>query len=169
MKQRVLPWLLTVLLVLATGCGQSAAEAGFSQADFYLTVGGKQYRCGDDMQAIIDDLGEEYDYSEGITCAYDDVDKTFAYDMAEFYTTPTADGDVVREIYTEDAAVTTSRNITVGAAKQEVLDAYGTDAEDTGYMLIYRLPGEGDAGAGSLCFELEEEKVIAVFITTEAI
>jgi len=157
-------------LFLMIGCGQGTAASGFTQADFYLNIGGVEYRCVDNIVTVIEKLGSDYAYAEGLSCAYDSVDKTFSYEFAEFYTNPLPEGDLVSEIYTENPAVSTSKGISVGAAKEDVLKAYGEDCEDTSNLLIYRVPGaNGEAGRGSLCFEMEGNEVIAIFVTTEPI
>ncbi|MDR2932921.1 MAG: hypothetical protein LBV27_07415 [Oscillospiraceae bacterium] len=157
---------LSMALLTFCACGQTASSAVFTQDDFYLDIGGAEYRCDDDIQTVIENLGPDYAYSEAISCAYDGLDKTYDYDMAAFYTNPLEAGDMVSEIYTEDPAVSTSRGITVGDGRDHVLAAYG-DGDDTGNMIIYRVPGE--AGRGALCFEMENDAVIAIFITTEPV
>lgn len=72
---------------------------------------------------------------------------------------------MVSEIYTESDTVTTTKAIAVGATKAEVLAAYGTATKDANNMLIYRLPDVQE----SLCFELENDAVVAIFLTMEAI
>ena len=94
----------------------------------------------------------------------------FTYEEATFYTNPMERGDTVSEIYTESADVTTSKGITVGATKDEVLAAYGDSAEDAGNMLIYRGDGQmGTSEGAALCFEMQGDTVAAIFLTLEAI
>lgn len=161
--KRMLTLLLTVLL-LACGCSQKPA-AGFTAEDLQLSVDGTAYRCGTQIETVIAGLGEDYEYAEGKSCAYDGLDKTYTYPTVEFFTNPLSDGDMVSEIYTESDTVTTSKAIAVGATKAEVLAAYGTATKDANNMLIYRLPDVQE----SLCFELENDAVVAIFLTMEAI
>lgn len=44
---------------------------------------------------VIDTMGEDYDYAEGKSCAYDGLDKTYGYEMAAFYTNSLKAGDIV--------------------------------------------------------------------------
>lgn len=170
MKQMVAGLLLAAALLLASGCGQGASSSGFTGQDFYLNINGHPYQCDDNIQTVIAGLGSGYSYSEALSCAYDGLDKTYSYDLAEFYTNPLPEGDLVSEIYTENPAVTTSKDISVGAAREEILAAHGADCEDTGNLLIYRVPGaKGEAGRGSLCFEMENDRAIAIFVTTEPV
>ena len=103
----------------------------------------------------------DYEYSEGKSCDYDGLDKTFFYEEVEFYTWPMSAGDLINEIYSTSPTVTTSKGIAVGAAKEDVLAAYGEGAEDTGYQLIYSADG------GSLSFDLEDDVVTAVYIAVQ--
>ncbi len=151
------------VLLAASGCSAAAEEGAFAQEDLLLTVEGNVFRCGDPIEAVTDALGSDYEYAEGRSCAYDGLDKTYAYPTVEFYTNPLAQGDMLTEIYTEDSAVTTSKGIGVGASRDEVIAAYGQPDEDDGYTLTYRV-SEG-AGEPALCFDLEGETVSAIFLT----
>lgn len=144
------------------GCGGENAPS-FSQADLALSVAGESFDCDTDIQAVVAALGEGYEYAEGKSCAYDGLDKTYAYEVATFYTNPLEEGDIVTEIYTEDSAVSTSKGISVGASRQAVLDAYGEPDEDDGYTLIYRVSDE--PGEPSLCFDMEGDTVFAIFLS----
>lgn len=155
-------WLFITILLLFAGCSQQPA-AGFAGADLVLTVSGEKFNCDTNITEVIATLGDGYDYAQGKSCAYDGLDKTYGYDTATFYTNPLSEGDIVTEIYTEDRSVTTSKGITVGASRQQVLDAYGEPDEDDGYTLIYRVSEE--PGEPSLCFDMEGDSVFAIFLT----
>lgn len=159
MKQ-ILAFALTLLLL--TGCG---AKAAFSADDLQLTIGGNAYQCGAKAETVLAQLGDGYEYAEGKSCAYDGLDKTYTYDTVTIFTNPLESGDTVSEIYTENETVTTSKGIAVGAAKSEVTAAYGAATEDANNMLVYRLPDRQE----SLCFELVDDRVVAIFLTMEAI
>ena len=164
---------LSILLALAaaltvslSGCSGSST----SDSDLVLNIGGDSYTCAVGIDTVTGALGEDYEYAEGLSCAYDGLDKTFTYEEATFYTNPMERGDTVSEIYTESTDVTTSKGITVGATKDEVLAAYGDSAEDAGNMLIYRGDGQmGTAEGAALCFEMQGDTVAAIFLTLEAI
>lgn len=160
--RRIFALLLAALCLLA-GCGQGGAA--FTQDDLSLTVDGNIYQCRVNIEDVIGDLGEDYDYAEGMSCDYDGMDKTFTFPQAEFYTNPLSEGDLVSEIYSDSEAVSTSRGITVGASKEDVKAAYGEPAKGDGYLMIYRLSEE--IGEPSLCFEMETDTVTAIFLTME--
>jgi hypothetical protein len=141
MKKYILVVLAVMLLVFTAGCtnAEAKAEAGFTEADLFLNINGQQYRCGINIEEIIAVFGDDFEYSEAISCLYEGLDKSFIYDIAQFYTYPARDGDYVNEIYTDSPEVTTSRGIRVGSTRDDVIAAYGDPAEDTGTLLIYEL------------------------------
>lgn len=169
-KRMAIRLLLPAILLLTSGCSQGTSSFDFTEKDFYLNIDGKEYRCDDNIQTVIANLGSGYSYSDALSCAYDGLDKIYSYELAEFYTNPLPEGDLVSEIYTENPEVTTSKGISVGATKEEILAVHGEDCEDMGNLIIYRVPGSnGKEGRGSLCFEMEGSEVIAIFVTTEPI
>ena len=117
--------------------------------------------------AVIEALGEDYQYAEGKSCDYDGLDKTYTYEAATFYTNPLAEGDLLAEIYSESPEAVTSKGISSGASKADVLAAYGDPAEQDEYILIYRASEE--IGSPSLCFELDGDTVTAVFLTVDPV
>ncbi|WP_195282403.1 hypothetical protein [Harryflintia acetispora] len=164
--RRFLAVFCAVAVFSLAGCsGQTIA--GFSENDLLLKIDGSAYRCRDSIETVVADLGDGYEYAEGKSCNYDGLDKTYTYENATFYTNPLPEGDLINEIYTESAAATTSRGIAVGAGKADVLAAYGEPAGQDAAILIYRLSEE--IGQPSLCFELEGDRVSAIFLTMEQV
>jgi hypothetical protein len=166
MKKTVLLFLLALVLLFA-GCGQ---KSGFGAEDLCLEVDGETYFLHSDVAAVLDTLGTGYEYAEARSCDYDGMDKTYLYDIAEFYTYPRGSSDMLNEIYSEDAAAETSKGIGVGASKEEVLASYGENCEDTGYQLIYNHREANDpAIGGSLLFDIEGGVVSAITVTNRAL
>lgn len=164
--KRIITLFCAVLLAALAGCAAKPA-AGFAESDLLLQVNGSTYRCRDNIQTVIAQFGESYDYAEGKSCDYDGLDKTYTYPVATFYTNPLAEGDLLNEIYSKSESVTTSKGLAVGASKADVLAAYGEPVEQDATLLIYRLSNQ--IGAPSLCFELAGERVSAVFLTLEQV
>ncbi|MCL2068527.1 MAG: hypothetical protein FWH00_01375 [Oscillospiraceae bacterium] len=134
--------LAAMLLVFPAGCGTDAAsktEPGFTEADLFLVTDGRQLRCAVNIEEVIAVFGGGYEYSEAVSCLYEGLDKSFIYDIAEFYTYPANGGDYVNEIYTSSPEVTASRGIRAGSTRDDVTAAYGQPAEDTGNLFIYEL------------------------------
>jgi hypothetical protein len=146
-------------LSLLVACGGKAGSGGVA-----LVIDGGEYGCGETVEPVLTAFGEGYEYAEGLNCAYDSVDKTFTYPHVTVYTVPLEEGDVISEIYTEDQSVATTEGVTVGMKKADVIAAHGDGFEDLGNLLVYRSPEQG-----ALCFEMDGDNVIGMFVTTEAI
>jgi hypothetical protein len=166
MKRIFLPILL-ILILLLSGCGQ---RAGFGAEDLCLEVNGETYFLHSDVAEVLQALGTGYEYAEARSCDYDGLDKTYLYDIAEFYTYPRGSSDMLNEIYSEDVSAETSKGIGVGDSKETVLASYGEDCEDTGYQLIYNHREANDpAIGGSLLFDIEGGVVSAITVTNRAL
>lgn len=154
------------LIAVLVGCGRKSA-AGFYENDLVLNISGNAFNCREDIQTVIDALGEGYGYAEGKSCNYDGLDKTYIYEDATFYTHPLPEGDMISEIYTDSAMASTSKGISVGADKADVLAAYGEPETQDEYLLIYRVSSQ--IGQPSLCFALEGNTVVSIYLTLEAV
>jgi hypothetical protein len=149
-----------ILIFTAAGCtGGTSSSPGITEQDLFLYIDGAPYRLGINIESVIADFGGGYKYAEARSCDYDGLDKTFIYEMAEFYTFPLSNGDMVSEVYSDNPLASTSKGIRVGSSKEEVLKAYGSDGEYDGYQLIYALEG------GSLCFDLDGGAVTGFYVT----
>lgn len=164
--KRAITVFLSVLMLTVTGCA-GKPSAGFSEGDLVLTVNDSAYHCRDNINTVIERLGDGYEYAEGRSCDYDGLDKTYTYEAATFYTNPLAEGDLLNEIYSDSESVVTSKGLSVGKAKADVLAAYGEPREQDATLFIYRASDE--IGAASLCFEFEGDTVSAIFLTMEQV
>ena len=158
-------WILTLILTL---CLCACGTGGFAEADLFLTVDGVNVTAKTEMDQILADLGENYEYSEAISCVYEGMDKTFDYENLSLDTYPDGDSDRLREIYCVGGNVTTSKGITFGATKAEIIAQYGKDYVEAGATLSYELPVKNaDNLPASLYFVLEDDAVTAIAMTTE--
>lgn len=167
MKKSAIALAVLCLLAALSGCSNQQGTAGFTENDLVLTVAGKEYRTRNNIETVIENLGDGYQYAEGKSCNYDGLDKTYTYESATFYTNPLAEGDLLSEIYSESPDAATSKGISPGASRADVLAAYGEPTEADDFILIYRAGEEQNAPA--LCFELENDTVISVFLTVEPV
>ena len=159
-------WIVTLVLSLCLcACG---SNGGFSEADLSLTVDGVSVTAKTEMQEILADLGDDYEYSEAISCVYEGMDKTFDYENLSLYTYPDGDSDRLMEIYCVGGEVTTSKGITFGATKAEIIEQYGKDYVEAGATISYELPTQNAENLpASLYFVLEDDAVAAIAMTTE--
>jgi len=153
-----------------SGCEQDAqAASAFGPDDLTIYLDGTRYYLDMDILDVIAVLGDDYDFAQSISCEHDGYDKSFLYDGIEFYTYPLPHGDIVFEIFTTDPGASTTRGIRIGATAEEVLAAYGSDGVVNDFEIVYSLPACADFPVGaSLCFDLRDGVVTAIFATARA-
>ena len=116
MKKTIMLTAAVCAAVFLGGCS-SRETAGFTEKDLVLTISGTEYHSRDNIEDVIANLGDGYQYAEGKSCNYDGLDKTYTYTEAIFYTNPLGEGDLLSEIYSNNGAVSTSKGISIGADK----------------------------------------------------
>lgn len=155
---RILALVLALVLALAlTACGgstsgeepyddgkdvktpeQAAAEMmgkPFNNSfDMCVVIDGKIYPVRVDSASVLSALGENCEKTETISCVYDGYDKTFEYDGIIVSTVPVDGKDVIEMFTITGPEYKTTRNITVGATREEVIAAYGENYWDDGYV-----------------------------------
>ncbi len=99
-----------------------------------VVINGKAYPVRVDSAEVLSVLGDGYTYGETVSCVYDGYDKTFAYDGITVSTVPDGGSDIIEMFTITGAAYTTTRGITVGATRDEVIAAYGENYFDDGYL-----------------------------------
>ena len=114
--------------------------AAINEEDFVVVIGGGELTFDMTMDSVFELLGTEYEYSEAISCAYDGMDKTFAYSDIEVYSWPDGEIDRVSEFLILSDICTTARGITVGSTLDNVISAYGQGTE-VGSMVEYEALG----------------------------
>ena len=112
------------------------AAVAFNSGDLTFYIGEKQIRLDDNISVIRDALGKPVDYDEIESCAYDGLDKFYAFKGVEVNTLP-INGDSICSIDAFDDTVKTSKNITVGSALAQIEAAYGKDHTYENGVLIY--------------------------------
>lgn len=157
-----LPVVLLLLLVFS-GCSGKTAQT----VEPALTVSGTEITGETAVEDVLALLGEEYEYYEAISCVYDGMDKTYTYEDCIVYTYPMEDGDHLMELYCTGDDVS-AQGIAVGASRDDVIETFGDGYSEEGAMLIYSLePSSSNNAPASLYFELADDTVTAVAMTTE--
>lgn len=172
--------LIGLISVLFAGCGgneQSPGDANtpaapdmgtFSEADIALIIGGETFRCGEDVTGLLKKLGDDYTYSEAISCAYDGLDKAFSYDDFDVYTYPDGDTDRVSEITVYTAGVNTPKGLKVGDTVEDLERLYGKGYTEEGITLVYEIePKQDNAEGASLYVVVEDGVISSIAITAE--
>jgi predicted small secreted protein len=182
MKRRVAFFAAVLLMfTVLTGCNSkervqgnddssgAAAAGSFSAADIALDINGKTYRCGDDVAPLLKELGDGYEYSEAISCAYDGLDKTYTYDNVDVYTYPDGDIDRVSEITAYGTDASTPKGLKVGDTVERMEELYGAGYSEEGITRIYEIPPKQENAQGaSLYVTLDDSgKIQSIAITAE--
>lgn len=160
MKRKIA--LITVLLMVfavLSACGGSEGNtessqtqstnqtAGFSAEDLSVTVKGVNYKLRVDSAPILAALGDEYEYTEVISCVYDGKDKTYTYPGIAVNTVPVEGKDIIEMFTLIDSTYTTSRGIKVGDTRDKVISVYGDKYFDDGYLTYSTTNDEKDIEA----------------------
>lgn len=112
-----------------------------AKGDLVVSAPGGQIEFDQHIDDVLAVLGNDYEYYEAISCAYDGMDKTFAYDGLDIYTYPDGQDDYVVEMIITSDSYKTTRDITVGSTRDEVIAAYGEDFSETAVMIEYEADG----------------------------
>ena len=120
------------------------------------------------MSDLLKKLGDNYHYSEAMSCAYDGMDKIFSYEEYDVYTYPDGDIDRVSEIsiYTADAA--TTKGLKVGDSVERMEELYGAGYVQRGITLVYEIPTQIEGAQSASLFVVAQDGVIeSISITAE--
>ena len=170
---------LCIILTFAVGCDNDeqvpatnspdVSDLGsFSERDIALEIGGEVFYCGEDVSDLLKKLGDNYHYSEAMSCAYDGMDKIFSYEEYDVYTYPDGDIDRVSEIsiYTADAA--TTKGLKVGDSVERMEELYGAGYVQRGITLVYEIPTQIEGAQSASLFVVAQDGVIeTISITAE--
>ncbi len=162
--------LIILLLSLLNSCGTSGDKAETTNetntsdtaAGYQFDYNGLAIHMDDKADKIIDTLGDPMEYFEAPSCAFQGLDKIYYYSGFNLSTYPGSDGDYVSAIDFADDSVSTKEGLTLGAARDKVTEAYGSDYTEDNGSLIYT------KGKTRLTFLMEGDAVSSInyeFIT----
>jgi len=174
-------WFLIALLacvMIFAACGAPAEDTNapadtsepavltgaFSENDLGIAVQGKIHYLREDSAEVLAALGDEYEYSEMVSCVYDGKDKTYAYAGITVNTVPVDGKDIIEMFTITDTSYTTLRGITVGATRDEIIAAYGEEYFDDGWINYTMTNDQADVQAERIQFEMNGDTVSAIYI-----
>lgn len=161
MRNKILSLLICgVLAVGLTACGgsndvktitkESETESAQSEGE-EAKLTGYLFNPGDGdiavdmpMEDALPILGEEKDYFEAASCAFDgQLDKTYTYDHFEVKTYPNEDGskDFVSYINLFDDTVATAEGLYIGDPVSKAVELYGEGYTESGTAYVYEKDG----------------------------
>ena len=132
--------------------------------DMAVMIGGKAYPVRVDSAEVLGVLGTDCEKDETISCVYDGMDKTFTYDGIIVSTVPVDGKDIIEMFTIKSSEYTTTRNITVGATREEVIAAYGENYWDDGYVTYTESGDENDISEMRIQFLFENDVVSEIYI-----
>lgn len=109
-----------------------------------------------DAAPIIEQLGEPDSYFEAPSCAFEGIDKMYAYRSFELDTYPTDDKDYISAVIFKDDTIVTPEGIGIGDSVSRLQEVYGSQWNDEDGMMVYEKDGM------KLCFIVDGDSVISV-------
>lgn len=117
-----------------TGSTEKAASSG---EGYSFTSGSTKVEMNAEASKVLEGLGEEDDYFESESCAFEGLDKVYTYPGFKLNTYPVDDKDYVLSVVFMDDTVETEEGISIGSSKEDVTEAYGEATKEKGSSLIY--------------------------------
>jgi len=139
------------------GGGKSAGS--FALADIAVVINGKTLTLDSPIEDFFEALGDDYDYLEGPSCAYEGLDKAYIYELTELSTVPPEGVETLAELYTADPAIKTPKGIGVDSSRDDVIAAYGDGYVEVGSVLHYYAGEKDSVKTPQLVFEFEGGEV----------
>jgi hypothetical protein len=149
---------ISILLIIMSSC---SAKGGLSKNDFIFSIDSKKFELDSNVTALLDELGTEYEFSEGPSCVYNGTDKYYSYKDVDIYTYPIDDADLIDEIVLTSSKYSTNRGIKTGDSFGDVKKAYGEDYREDGDMVTYSLDPD-DPHSRTLYFMIENGIVTSI-------
>lgn len=166
MKKTLILALILSLLAMMTACGR-AASGSFSEEDIALLISGETFTLNDPVESIVEILGEDFDYSEIASDAYEGLDKMYDYGTIIVATVPPEGKDVIAEIHVLGGDLaSTAKGIKIGSTLAELEAAYGTDYTLDDDILTYWAGPKNEINTPNLYFVMDgEDKVSEISIS----
>lgn len=171
MKKRVLALLLAVSSVFLCACGggdnsgntgnNNSENETKNEASYVFTYEGMEISVNEDIESVVDKLGEPVAYYEAASCAFEGLDKFYTYSSFQLDTYPKDGKDLVASIYFKDDLVKTTEGISLYMSKDDMIEAYGEATTVNDNVYIY------EKGNGCLYFILDGDEIISIEYQTK--
>ncbi len=142
----------------------TAVTGAFSQSDLGIALDGKTYYLREDSAELLAALGEDYEFSEIVSCVYSGMDKTFAYPGVTVNTVPVDGKDVIEMITLTDDTYETLRGVKPGQDMSAITAAYGEEYFDDGYITYSLTNDMEDIQAERIQFEFDGNAIGTIYI-----
>lgn len=175
MKKRLLMLILALSCICMCACGGASgqnSEAGGNQgtnsgnenkneASYVFIYDGMELSVNEEIESVIDKLGEPVSYYEAASCAFEGLDKIYTYSSFQLDTYPQNGKDMLASIYFKDDLVQTKEGISLYMTKDDMIKAYGEATTVNGNEYIY------EKGNGRLRFILKDDEIISIEYQTK--
>lgn len=162
MNKKVIGIIIAIILIVIVGVsvymltrGNSAdvqkTEKKETQEAYALKVNNKEIKLGEVFSR--EKCGQELQYSEVASCAFDGLDKKYTY---ENYEITTGEKDKITSIYFIDEGVSTTEGAKITDSYDKMVQVYGNNFKNEGNKYTYT---KGDT---SIEFMVENEVIVGI-------
>lgn len=123
---------------------------------FALPIGNFTIYMDQNIQDVLDAMGEPLGVFEAPSCAFDGIDRIFSFSGLQIHTYPLDDGDFIHTVSIRDDSIMTQNGIYIGNSWDSVLAAYGSDYQQDFGMFTFT------KGVTKLQFYVESDMVVAI-------
>jgi len=123
---------------------------------FALTVGDFMIYMDQNIQDVLNAMGEPLGVFEAPSCAFDGIDRIFSFPGLQIHTYPLDNGDFIHTVSIRDDSIMTQNGIYLGNSLDSVLAAYGNDYQQEFGMFTFT------KGVTTLQFLVEYDMVVAI-------
>ncbi len=152
--KKLLCVLFVSMILFLCGCEKSNTPDtqpldlyAFKNGDMVISLGSEFSR---------EKYGQELEYSEIPSCAFEGLDKTYRYSHYEITTVPAENKDIIYSIYFLDAEVTTKEGIRISDTLEKLLEVYGKNYEQKSGKYVYT------KGNTSIEFLVENDIILSI-------
>lgn len=136
MKKILIYVLLATMVLSFVACKDNTPPTEEGKT-YTFTSGTTKITIDADVAPILAALGQWRDYNESPSCGFPGLEKFYTYGGFEINTYPIEGKDFVYMIRLYDDTVATEEGIRIGAAKEAVIEAYGTPDKQADNLLQY--------------------------------
>ena len=117
--------------------GQTEAQGASGSSGIAFEFDGVSVPLNVPSDEIIASLGEDYQYFEAQSCAFQGLDKVYTYGSFQIRTYTDGDTDKILSVEFLDDTISTPEGIYIGCSEDQVIAAYGSDSlsENGSYII----------------------------------
>ncbi|HHY81322.1 MAG TPA: hypothetical protein GX505_01425 [Clostridiales bacterium] len=135
---------------------QNQQGSSGNKAGFVFEANGITIAVNEEVEPIIEKLGEPMEYFEAESCAIEGMEKVYTYSGFEIHTYELDGVDYVLSVVFLDDSVATKEGIYLYSDLNSMLEAYGDDYTKTNNQYTYT------SGSSQLNFIIENDEVASI-------